>query len=104
MRAIFFNCLGPNAENSAEEVSERDLESQRLQRLFDLWDLDHDDTLDMSEFALGMRKFSQAKDIDTTTTMHCLRLTPTMAICSIERSSLTFWLILLRQVTLSFTL
>lgn len=101
MRAIFFNCLGPNAENSAEEV---DLEYQRLQRLFDLWDLDHDDTLDMSEFALGMRKFSQAKDIDTTTTMQCLRLTPTMAICSIERSSLTFWLILLRLVTLSFTL
>ena len=38
----------------------------RLSRLFDLWDLDHSGTLDFSEFALGMRKFHEAKDVETT--------------------------------------
>jgi Ca2+-binding EF-hand superfamily protein len=39
---------------------------QRMSRLFDLWDLDHSGTLEYQEFALGMRKFQDAKDIDTT--------------------------------------
>ena len=42
------------------------LEYGRMSRLFDLWDLDHSGTLEYSEFALGMRKFQEAKDIDTT--------------------------------------
>ncbi len=37
-----------------------------MSRLFDLWDLDHSGTLEYQEFALGMRKFQEAKDIDTT--------------------------------------
>jgi Ca2+-binding EF-hand superfamily protein len=42
------------------------VEYGRMCRLFDLWDLDHSGTLEFSEFALGMRKFQQAKDMEST--------------------------------------
>ena len=38
----------------------------RLQRLFDLWDLNHDGLLDVSELVLGLRKFQNAKNLATT--------------------------------------
>ena len=56
-------------ENKIEqpEVDMTDwLEYGRMSRLFDLWDLDHSGTLEFSEFALGLRKFQEAKDMDTT--------------------------------------
>jgi hypothetical protein len=52
-------------EKSQSEIDEA-LEYGRMGRLFDLWDLDHSGTLEYAEFALGMRKFQEAKDIDTT--------------------------------------
>lgn len=42
------------------------VEYGRMQRLFDLWDLDHDGTIDFSELALGMRKFHEAKSMEDT--------------------------------------
>jgi Ca2+-binding EF-hand superfamily protein len=42
------------------------VEYGRMCRLFDLWDLDHSGTLEFSEFALGVRKFQEAKDMDST--------------------------------------
>jgi len=38
----------------------------RLQRLFDLWDLNHDGNLDVSELVLGLRKFQDAKNLAIT--------------------------------------
>eukprot|EP00542_Grammatophora_oceanica_P020638 CAMPEP_0194047640 /NCGR_PEP_ID=MMETSP0009_2-20130614/25089_1 /TAXON_ID=210454 /ORGANISM="Grammatophora oceanica, Strain CCMP 410" /LENGTH=514 /DNA_ID=CAMNT_0038693309 /DNA_START=184 /DNA_END=1728 /DNA_ORIENTATION=- len=42
------------------------LQYGRLNRLFDLWDLDHSNTLEFSELVLGMRKFHEAKEVDKT--------------------------------------
>lgn len=42
------------------------LEYGRLNRLFDLWDLDHSGQLEFSEFVLGMRKFHEAKEVERT--------------------------------------
>mmetsp|Transcript_18706 Transcript_18706/g.37956 ORF Transcript_18706/g.37956 Transcript_18706/m.37956 type:complete len:441 (-) Transcript_18706:109-1431(-) len=38
----------------------------RMQRLFRLWDLDRDGTIDLSEMLLGMRKFQEAKKVSIT--------------------------------------
>jgi hypothetical protein len=56
-------------ENKSEqpEVSIMDyLEYGRMSRLFDLWDLDHPGTLEFSEFALGLHKFQETKDMNST--------------------------------------
>lgn len=58
--------LDDNKHGKTESEIEDALEYGRMSRLFDLWDLDHSGTLEYSEFALGMRKFQEAKDIDTT--------------------------------------
>jgi len=39
---------------------------QRLDRLFNLWDLDGNRFVDLKELILGLRKFHEAKDLDTT--------------------------------------
>ena len=57
-------------QNDIAGTNERDvldaLQYGRLNRLFDLWDLDHSGELDFSEFVLGMRKFHEAKEVDQT--------------------------------------
>jgi hypothetical protein len=42
------------------------LQYGRLNRLFDLWDLDHSDSLTLSELILGLRKFHETKELDET--------------------------------------
>jgi hypothetical protein len=58
--------LGENKSEQAEGNISDYMEYGRMCRLFDLWDLDHSGTLEFSEFALGMRKFQEAKDMDST--------------------------------------
>mmetsp|Transcript_16377 Transcript_16377/g.35580 ORF Transcript_16377/g.35580 Transcript_16377/m.35580 type:complete len:450 (+) Transcript_16377:31-1380(+) len=55
-------------EETAREIAEvvDAVQYGRMQRLFDLWDLDHDGSIDFSELALGMRKFQEAKDMEDT--------------------------------------
>jgi len=63
---IYNLSLDDNKHEKTESEIEDALEYGRMSRLFDLFDLDHSGTLEYSEFALGMRKFQEAKDIDTT--------------------------------------
>ena len=56
-------CLRPDGTKLASTTM---LEFGKLDRLFDLWDTDHNGTLDLQEIALGMRKFQQSKSLDAT--------------------------------------
>lgn len=58
--------LDDNKHEKSDSEIEHALEYKRMSRLFDLWDLDHSGTLEFSELTLGMRKFQEAKDVDTT--------------------------------------
>ena len=42
------------------------IQYRKMQRLFGLWDTDKDSAINITELALGMRKFQEAKDIDET--------------------------------------
>lgn len=46
-----------------EKLCEQDLAYGKLNRLFDLWDLDHNGTLDLTEFTLGLCKFQETRDV-----------------------------------------
>jgi hypothetical protein len=62
-----FKISSDESKSEQPEVNMTDwLEYGRMSRLFDLWDLDHSGTLEFSEFTLGLRKFQEAKDIDST--------------------------------------
>ena len=63
-RAVNSSNQGDTAENGGDGLS--DLQHGRLNRLFDLWDLDHNQRLDVSELVLGLRKFQDAKNLATT--------------------------------------
>ena len=44
-----------------DKLTKRNTQFGKLDRLFDLWDADHDGYLDLHEIAIGMRKFQRAK-------------------------------------------
>ena len=53
------------AENLAKRATSN-AEFGKLNRLFDLWDADHDGYLDLHEISMGMRKFQKTKSLDAT--------------------------------------
>ena len=73
---LYKNALEDGIDRDEEEKEcDHDLTNGKLHRLFDMWDLDHNGALDVSEFATGMRKFQDMQDIGATvdTTLDALQ-------------------------------
>eukprot|EP00545_Synedropsis_sp_CCMP1620_P007632 CAMPEP_0119017918 /NCGR_PEP_ID=MMETSP1176-20130426/18033_1 /TAXON_ID=265551 /ORGANISM="Synedropsis recta cf, Strain CCMP1620" /LENGTH=423 /DNA_ID=CAMNT_0006971775 /DNA_START=99 /DNA_END=1370 /DNA_ORIENTATION=- len=69
VKKLFINSVSyADALNANDEVADDDdtLQYGKMDRLYDLLDLDHDGLLDTSELALLLRKFQESKDVDIT--------------------------------------
>ena len=62
---IYEDALGDD-KKSAEVADHNSLAYVKACKLFDIWDLDHDQTLTVDELAVGMRKFQKAKQMEET--------------------------------------